>query len=202
MSDLDLILEKFPDKQLEYKNTTSKKWKKDTIEFFQKNNIQLDNVLEIGTNYGWTTLLFSYFCKNIYSIDIDATCIEKATELCSDRPNTNIILGDAYKPETYNTLPKYFDAVIIDCIHTYPAVKSDIQNSLNFFNPNKGMYFIFDDYSHPESSGVNRAINESIEEGLTKETYVGESKGYKVTRINGSSFTLFGPEGIILSYGV
>jgi hypothetical protein len=59
------------------------------------------------------------------------------------------------------------------------------------------MYFIFDDYGHPEALGVHDAINKSIEEGLKLECYIGQPKGYQYNE----SSILIHQEGVILSYG-
>ena len=53
MKKIKKILNKIPEKQGMYKNTTTLKWKKDVIEFFI--NKDLDKCLEIGTCDGITT---------------------------------------------------------------------------------------------------------------------------------------------------
>ena len=47
------VLKDIPEKNLEFKDTTSLKWKKDVIDFFNDKN--LDSCLEIGTCKGMTT---------------------------------------------------------------------------------------------------------------------------------------------------
>ena len=192
------ILEKIPDKQLEHKDTTSKLWKKDLYDFFK--NKKTNNILEIGTNNGWTTFWCSHFFDHVYTIENSTERIQSSKNLCIDRKNITFILGDAYKNSTYANIPLNIDAIIIDCIHTYNAVIDDINRALTYYN-NKKIYIIFDDYGHPESTGVHKAINEAIKMGLKVEKYIGQPAGYIVHRNNNTQFQLIHQEGIILSYG-
>tara|TARA_R110002012_G_scaffold140422_1_gene297973 strand:- start:229 stop:828 length:600 start_codon:yes stop_codon:yes gene_type:complete len=196
---INKILENIPDKQYKWKGTTSLKWKKETFNFFKEK--KLKNVLEIGTNQGWTSYLLSYLSENVYTIEFSYHNLQEAKKHCVGCNNINFIQGDAYSNKTYQSLPLYIDAVVIDCIHDYDHVIQDINRSLQYVNPNKGIYLIFDDYSHPQSTGVKKAIDTSIKEGLKFESYIGHNKGHIVNRNDGSNFVLNGPEGIILSYG-
>lgn len=200
--DIDKLLEQIPDKQGTSKDTTSRLWKKDVYNFFKEKN--LENVLEIGTNQGWTALLFSHISKQVHTVELRPEMISLAKEHCEGASNINFIQGDAYANHTYINTPQYFDVVVIDCIHTYDAVIADINRALSYTNPDKGIYLVFDDYSHPHPTavGVHNAIEDSILEGLKLEAYVGQGEGYEVFRPDGTSFKLLGPEGIILSYGV
>lgn len=200
MVDIEKILDGVPDKQGKWKSTTSRKWKKDMYSFLYNKNIE--NSLEIGTNQGWTSYALSFISKNVYTIEYDNHNFIEAKKNCSSVNNINFIKGDAYNNSTYLNLPKYFDVVLIDCIHTYENVILDINRSLEYLNPNKGIYLIFDDYSHPTSIGVKSAIDELINlSGVNVEKYIGHNKGHVITRNDNSSFTLTGYEGVILSYG-
>ena len=200
--DIDKLLEQIPDKQGASKDTTSRLWKKDVYNFFKDKNIE--NVLEIGTNQGWTALLFSHISKEVYTVELRPEVISLAKKHCEGITNINFIEGDAYSDYTYVKTPKYFDVVIIDCIHTYEAVIADINRALSYINPDKVIYLVFDDYSHPHPTAieVHDAIEDSIKEGLKLEAYIGQGEGFEVFRPDGSSFKLLGPEGIILSYGI
>lgn len=200
--DINKLLEQIPDKQGSSKDTTSRLWKKEVYDFFRDKN--LENILEIGTNQGWTALLFSHIGKQVYTVELRSEMIDLAKEHCQGRTNIEFIQGNAYADTTYSNTPQYFDAVVIDCIHTYEAVIADINRALTYMNPDKGIYLVFDDYSHPHPTaiGVHNAIEDSIAEGLKLEAYVGQGKDYEVFRPDGTSFKLLGPEGIILSYGV
>ena len=113
-----------PDKQLEFKSTTSKLWKEDVFDFFQNYNI--NNSLEIGTNMGWTSFFLSHISKQVYTIEINPEIMDKAKYNCKEKTNINYIIGDAYSDITYKDFPQYFDLVVIDCIHHYDPVILDI----------------------------------------------------------------------------
>lgn len=200
MDSIDLILKDVPDKQFKWKGTTSLKWKKDLLNFFQGK--KLKNGLEIGTNQGWSAYTLSFICNKVYTVENSEHNYIKAQEYCSSRNNIEFILGDAYKDSTYSNLIESIDVCIIDCIHTYSAVKKDINRCLSFKDPLKEIYLVFDDYSHPESMGVREAIDNFIEQEprVKVEKYIGHGEGYVVNRDNNTSFTLVGPEGIILRY--
>lgn len=196
---IDQLLITIPDKELRWKSTTSRIFKKNLYDFLVDK--QVDNILEIGTNQGLTSLILSYVSNKVYTIELMEHNVIEAKKHCDGRNNIEFIKGDAYSDLTYLSCPKYFDAVIIDCLHDYSSVIKDINRALSFFNPDKGIYLIFDDYSHPEFKGVREAINKSIQMGLKIEKYIGQSEGHIVNTSETHSFKLIGPEGIILSYG-
>lgn len=189
------ILEGLPDKT-EYKNTTSLKFKQHLIEFF--GDKKLDTCLEIGTNHGHTTFVLSHLFNQVYTIDLHQSNVDIAKEVNRGRDNITYITGNAYDKSNYQDVPK-IDAAFIDCVHTYDAVLVDIQTSLNKCGE-EGMYIIFDDYAHPESTGVYKGIEEAITQGLTRECYIGEKAGYAFKKAANAT-TLIRDEGIILSYG-
>lgn len=192
------LLEQIPDKQLEWKDTTSRLWKQDLYEFFKEQNLK--NCLEIGTNHGWTSLWCSTIFDNVYTIEYDFSRYQSAQTHCEGRDNITFINGDAYMNHTYNQVPEDIDVIIIDCVHTYEAVIADINRALTYYNDKK-IYIVFDDYGHPESTGVHQAIQQAIEQGLTVEKYIGQEAGYVVHRPNNTRFQLIHQEGIILSFG-
>ena len=188
-----MILDSIPDKTQD-KNTTSLKFKKDVIEFFKDKN--LDTCLEIGTNHGWTTRILSSLFKEVHTLDYKDENTNYAKQNNADRSNIVYYTDDAYKTTIWNAMP-LMDVAFIDCMHTYGHVMYDINSALSRIDVNKGMYFIFDDYGHPEALGVHEAINKSIEEGLKLECYIGQPKGYQYNE----SSILIHQEGVILSYG-
>lgn len=189
------ILAKLPDKT-DYKNTTSRKFKSDLIEFF--NEKKLGVCLEIGTNHGHTTHILSYLFDHVYTIDLHQSNIDIAKEVNKERSNITYITGDAYNRVNYKDVPT-IDAAFIDCMHTYEGVLFDIQTALNKCSSN-GMYLIFDDYAHPTSTGVYDAIEEAIIQGLVREEYIGQEAGFTFS-VQTNPTTLLRNEGIILSYG-
>lgn len=188
-----MSLNNIPDKT-EYKNTTSLKFKQDLIDFFKE--MKLKRCLEIGTNHGWTTKILSSLFEEVYTLDFYQSNIDKAKQINSNVSNIHYYVEDAYNTNIYNVLPT-IDVVFIDCVHTYNAVITDINNSLKLIDSDKGMYFIFDDFGHPNETGVNLAIRSAIAKGLKVEKYIGQPSGYQYNE----SSTLIDQEGIILSYG-
>ena len=197
---LDNLLKNIPEKNLEFKDTTSLKWKKDVIDFFKNKN--LDSCLEIGTCKGISTRILSELFSKVYTIEYQQRLVNDAKEFNKECNNINFICGDAYDDNTYKELPKIFNVVVIDCIHEYKWVVADIERALTFFNQDSGIYLVFDDHGHPESTGVKSAIDFAINSGLKVEKYIGEPAGFEVERLNGTKFKLIYDEGVILSYGV
>lgn len=193
MDNFQDIIDTLPEK-FEYKNTTTKKFKSDLVGFFKDK--KLSTCLEIGTNHGHTTLILSYLFDHVYTIELENSNINKAKQINKDRTNITFIQGDAYNRDSFNQVPP-IDIAFIDCMHTHPHVLFDIQTCLNLSNSN-GLYIVFDDYAHPISTGVYTAIEQAIQEGLTREEYIGEDAGY-IFRVD--SPPLVRKEGIILSYG-
>jgi len=201
MINFEKLINETPDKQGKWKSTTSRLWKKDMCEFLSDKNIK--NSLEIGTNQGWTSYALSLISENVYTIEFNKHNLDCAKEHCKNMNNINYIHGDAYDDKTYLNFPKHFGAVVIDCVHLYDAVIQDINRALSFFDEKSGMYLIFDDYSHPTSIGVKQAIDTFINssDDVKVEKYIGHDKNHVISRSDGSSFTLNGPEGVIVSYG-
>lgn len=200
--ELQELLNKIPDKQYSGKSTTSRLWKSDVYNFFKDK--PTTNVLELGTHQGWTAYMLSYIFDNVYTIEANPKLYQTAKDNFSHRSNINFIKGNVYSDITYKNpvFPEYLDAVVIDCVHTYSAVKADIKRALKYAHPDKGIYLIFDDYSHPKSESshtVKNVIDDHIKEGLKVEKYIGQGEGYTIHRNDNTSVTLIGPEGIILS---
>tara|TARA_B100000287_G_C20524364_1_gene738281 strand:+ start:396 stop:1007 length:612 start_codon:yes stop_codon:yes gene_type:complete len=197
------VLEGIPEKNKENKDTTSLKWKKDLIDFFHEK--KLKNCLELGTANGITTKVLSSLFDEVHTIESMPKRFDKAKQNYSHIKNITFHLADGYSDLTYrhNNFPQYFDAVVIDADHQYHSVIMDISRALKFFNKDKGIYLVFDDYGHPESTGVKKAVEDAIRLlnlKIVKE--IGEEPGFTVHRVNNTEFTLIHKEGIILSYGI
>jgi protein-L-isoaspartate O-methyltransferase len=140
MNDIDTLLTLVPDK-LEFKNTTSKKFKRDMFNFFNEEKFKNLACLEIGCAAGHTTLILSRLFKNVYAIDNKHS--EIANQFCKKNGSNNI---EFFNTDVYiDGLPDIeADVILIDAVHTYEAVKMDITNSLKLKSAGK-KYFIFDD---------------------------------------------------------
>lgn len=185
-------LTNIPDKT-EFKNTTSHKFKQDLVSFFRKK--QLAVCLEIGTNHGWTTKVLSGLFEKVYSVDHSSDNHKYARQNTSECANIVFITADAYAASTYEGISS-INVAFIDCAHTYDAVIRDINTALGLLGDNTEMYLVFDDYGHPQSTGVKDAILEAIAAGLSVEEYIGQPAGYSYN----SQSTLIDHEGIILKY--
>ena len=152
------VLNDIPDKW-EVKTTTSKKWKEGLYNFIKYYNI--NSVLEIGTSLGHTTYFVAHFVDKVTTLEYDSTRVSKAKKLSEKHNNINFICGSAYDEWNFD----YHDLVIIDCIHEYKYIKSDIENAINL-GPK---YIAFDDYGlFPE---LKKAIDESIDSGRLELVY-------------------------------
>ena len=193
---MNRILEAIPDKQGKWKGTTSLKWKADLLDYFKE--IELKAALEIGTNHGWTAYTLSYLAQKVFTVENSKNNYLAAKEICKERTNIEFILGDAYNDATYASCPLTFDLVVIDCIHSDDAVTRDIKRALSYRHGENPLYIAFDDYSHPQSPGVQHAVDRFIQSNSPEVITIGQGEGYTVTRSDNSSFTLTGPEGLIL----
>ena len=140
MSDIEQLLTLVPEK-FEWRNTTSKKFKKDLFNFFNKPEFKTLNCLEIGCANGHTTLILSKMFKKVYGINNIST--EKAKAFCNKNGSQNV---EFFNQDVYiEGLPDIeADVIMIDAVHTYEAVIIDISNSLKLKSKNK-KYLIFDD---------------------------------------------------------
>lgn len=165
---IETILESIPDKK-DFKNTTSLKFKKGLIEYFK--DLNLNRCIEVGTHVGYTTRILSFLFNEIITLEIHMPNITEAQKINKDRSNITFMHGDAYSSDW--DIPNS-DASFIDCVHTYNAVKYDIENSLK-----KGVkYLIFDDYGL--FSEVKRAVDDFISQYPdTSTTGIGEPPGSK-----------------------
>ena len=102
------LINSLPDKK-EYKNTTSHKFKRDLMSFFEDK--QINNALEIGANHGHTTKVLSHIANKVYAIDWLTENIEYIKEVNKDRSNVVVIQGDAYENLTYKDINCKFDLV-------------------------------------------------------------------------------------------
>lgn len=171
-----IIADSIPDKP-EAHATTTHKFKKDFWEFFSKDYFKDVNFIEFGTSTGYTAKIASYLFNEVHTINrkID----EQSVEYLSTRSNITLYGFDLYSDKTeWNRIPSG-DVFLIDAVHSYRAVKQDIESALAKIDAKKGKkYLVFDDYgAFPE---VKRAIDDALAEGIIKEVVrIGHEKGYK-----------------------
>lgn len=189
-----LDLSNIPDK-VDFKNTTSHKFKADLFDFFKNKN--LNTCLELGTNHGWTTRILSFIFQNVFTVDVRQDNIHNAKLNNKDRTNITYYTADVYSTDLYDNLPK-IDVGFIDCVHSYECVIKDINTCIKLMDIEKGIYLIFDDYGHPVETGIKRAVDDAVRQGLKIEREIGEDIGFQFNALT----KLINREGIILSYGI
>jgi len=167
----DLLLNSVRHKDT-FKNATSRKFKKDLIEYFKDDKYKEMNVVELGCCQGDTTKVLSSLFKNVYAYDHSKENIDITRDKCKENVECHImdVTNDEWK------FPKV-DVVFIDASHDYPQVAIDIQKTVDYFdNP----IIILDDYGNPNNTNIRNSIDLKVNEGVIKvDTYIGEEQGFK-----------------------
>ena len=154
------LLKGLPDKT-ESKTTTSLKFKADFIDFFDKEEYKDMKILEVGSSLGHSTGMLSYLFKKVIALDSLYERHEQSKKLNSSSDNIEYVVMDVYN-QPWNF--EHMDIVFIDCVHDYPHIRSDVDNSLKSFG--KGTIIAFDDYGlFPE---LKKAIDEYVDNGQLK----------------------------------
>ncbi len=141
-----------PDKS-EWKTTTSRVFKLNVIQHLCLEPKR--RVIEFGSAQGHTTYFISPITSEILAVDYDADNCKKVKEL--DCKNVSILQADLYADRFKEFIRQQkFDVAIIDAVHVYDNVKSDIESAIS-----AGVReFIFDDYGAFDD--VKRAVDEFI----------------------------------------
>jgi len=185
MIDIEQLLTLVPEKH-EWRNTTSKKFKRDLFNFFNKPEFKELSYLEIGCAKGHTLFIMSKLFNIVHGIN--ESSINDAFTFCTNNGSSNINLHiqDVY----INGLPNIeADVIMIDAVHTYEAVKIDIKNTLSLKSKNK-KYLIFDDTGIEPP--VLNAVKEYCDNNILKiVTTIGHKPGDFFHR------KLYSEEGII-----
>lgn len=164
------LLKGLPDKT-ESKTTTSLKFKADFINFFDKEEYKDMKVLEVGSSLGHSTGMLSYLFKKVTALDNLYERHEQSKKLNSGSDNIEYVVMDVYN-QPWNF--EHMDIVFIDCVHDYPHIRSDVDNTIKTFG--KGTIIAFDDYGlFPE---LKHAIDEYIDNNQLKVLKkIGQLKG-------------------------
>ena len=167
----DKILDTMPHKDTA-KYTTSRKFKKDILEFFSDDRYKDLTMIELGSCQGNSTFVYSHVFKKVYGVELDAWNIEQAEKKCKNRDNVEFIQKDIYKEEW--DFPQA-DVVMIDAGHTYQHLIHDIEKTMAYFN---SPIIIIDDYGNPKTD-IRKAIDEMVGNGVIKlSELVGEKDGF------------------------
>tara|TARA_R100000315_G_scaffold30931_1_gene12394 strand:- start:453 stop:1103 length:651 start_codon:yes stop_codon:yes gene_type:complete len=194
--------------------TTSLKFKEDFINYFQNYNEK--NIVEVGCAYGYSTMILSTLFKNVFTINdnfpneqgdntifienkisnkdyYDKIDVDIKSDTEHDFSNITYIRQDSYGERGWADIIQNIDVSFVDCVHTYSAVESDVENSLNL-----GVgTIVFDDYGlFPD---VKKCVDDYIEYGVLKvEEYIGLEKGVYDFQ-NGQQREFLDYEGVICS---
>ena len=168
--------------------STSRKFKKDLIDYFSEDKHRQMKMIELGACHGDTTKVFSKIFKSVHAVDWKQSNIDLAKERCKDCDNityqvSNIATDDWDYPKC--------DVVFVDANHEYPQLVVDIQKALDYFdNPT----IVLDDYGNSNNSSVRKSIDEMVESGKLKiKKYIGEYSGFKTK----SGWSMNDREGVI-----
>tara|TARA_E500000331_G_C17198736_1_gene688290 strand:- start:12 stop:1370 length:1359 start_codon:yes stop_codon:yes gene_type:complete len=172
-----------------FKNATSRKFKKDLLEYFTEDKYKNMTMVEFGACHGDTTKIFSKLFKKVYAYDWSQDNVERINIKCKGCDNVETKVMDVVKDEW--KLPQA-QIVFVDASHDYPQVAIDIQKTLDYFdNP----IIIMDDYGNPNNRNIRVSIDEKIKEGQIKiRKFIGEDKGFKTK----AGWEMIDKEGVIL----
>tara|TARA_R100001443_G_C3356726_1_gene178109 strand:- start:498 stop:1856 length:1359 start_codon:yes stop_codon:yes gene_type:complete len=169
-----------------FKNATSRKFKKDLIEYFKDDKYREMTAVELGCCQGDTTKILSSLFKSVYAYDHSIENVNITKNKCDENVECHVmdVTNDEWK------FPKA-DVVFIDASHDYPQVAIDIQKAVDYFdNP----IIILDDYGNPNNTNIRNSIDLKVNEGIIKvDTHIGEEQGFKTK----SGWIMNDREGVI-----
>ena len=128
--------------------------------YFLVKEFRLKTVLELGTQYGYSTCAFGYAVKEIdghlYSMDI-ASCPEAEDKMEKKGLSKNWTLyrGD----DLILKWDKNIDCLLIDSHHSYEQVKGELRKYEHYVNKNGFIMF----HDNLVFKGIQDAINEYME---------------------------------------
>jgi FkbM family methyltransferase len=147
--------------------TCSYKMRYDIYDFFKDKSCF--KIAEIGSHKGYSTKILSNIFSKVYAVDnnIEWTNFNKTFNKHAE--NIEYVMLDIYKND-WNVLPNDIEVSFIDADHSYNGCKSDILNSIKYFENLK--YIILDDYG--VWCGVKQIVDELIEKKILKfERFIG-----------------------------
>lgn len=128
------------------------------------------DVLEIGSFRGLSTWAMLVGAKSLWSVDThkansagqqqmeDHTTLAFFQHAISRFKNVNYVIADSEIAAQMDALPRDFDMIFLDAMHTYEDVKADIERW--YPRVRSGGLMVFHDYAHPHFPGVKQAVDE------------------------------------------
>ena len=152
---MTILLDKVRHKK-KYKTTTSKQFKSDIFDRFQNLNL----IIELGIAQGDTTYVLSHLADKVIAIDNQQANIDYIKQnTCKDRNNIEYIQMDLYRQWNINYNA---DLVIIDAVHLFSQVISDINNTIQHLGKPT---IILHDWGL-STGQVKKAVNEFVDTGM------------------------------------
>lgn len=171
-----------------FKNATSRKFKKDLIDFFSKE--KYSSCVELGCCQGDTSAVLSTVIDSVIGYDYNPDNIEQATKLCKTYPNLKFELKDCINGDWDFKTP---DVLFFDHVHGIGEVESGLQKVKQLY-PNT--IIIMDDYGHNMNT-VKPVVDKLIADNQIEVlSYIGEQPGYRAS--NGKTFV--DREGVIFKF--
>ena len=172
-----------------FRLSTSRKFKKDLIDFFSDDKFKDMTMVELGSCQGDTTKIFSHLFKSVHAVDWKQENIDLSKEMCKGCDNITYQVSNVVEDEW--DYPNA-DVVFIDASHDYPQVALDIEKAIKYFN---NPIIIMDDYGNSANRNVRNSIDDKIRDNKIKiEKLIGEHPGFKTK----SGWEMNDREGVIL----
>jgi hypothetical protein len=172
------------------KNTTSKKFKQDLVDFFYDK--KYSSMIEFGSWQGNSSLIFSYLFESVLGLELSKDNIAISNERCKDRQNVEFLEFNAYSD--WKSLPKA-DVLNLDAMHDIDGVIYMITQAAQYYSE---AIIVMDDYGHIGGT-IKPVIDGYIENGSIEVIkWIGEDKGFCAA--NGKVF--IDKEGLIFKFKI
>lgn len=128
------------------------------------------DVLEIGSYKGLSAFAMAITAKSLWCVDTfkansagqqqmeDHTTLAFFLHAIGRFRNVSYVISDSAEAAKVEVLPRDFDMIFLDAMHTYEDVKADIERWYPRVRP--GGLMVFHDYLHQDFPGVQQAVDE------------------------------------------
>ena len=169
-----------------FKKSTSRKFKKDLINFFKSRKFK--SIVELGCCHGDSTKVFSKLFERVHAVDWAQENIDRAKDMCKGCDNITYQVSNVSEDEW--DYPEA-DVVFIDASHDHPQVEYDIEKAIKYFN---NPIIVMDDYGNPNNKAIRLSIDNKVKEGKLKiHSLIGESEGTHTS----TGWAFYDREGVI-----